>query len=472
MDKPKIQKNIFSESEIETATQMLDMIIDASTNLSVQDGHEQIFPFDIIEHETITNKTWVGNHAPNLSMLSCELKECVIDSSNLKYGNFSGSYLSICANSSSFDYSDFSNSIFNESDFEGCSFSDSFFCNSRINTCNFHNVEFTNTYFMNTIFIDIDFTDVSMTHARFVGCKFEKCTFPYLKSLQIDEGLDQIINSGVIFQNENRTHTAENDIYLNEVTILLPKLYKDNDYTSLIPFIIMGGDIQQSFNIMCEAIVYYCNIHDFRSVYYLCRIASENSLFTNQQLHQIFQQLESVITLETLSFVERYRYIDMLTDAKFFLIDKEGASASMSIILQTRICHTETEKLAAIQDILFKVTKDVDKGITSNITVRHNSPLNFAIELFGNPLSLIAVFSCLAFIFKESTTAIEKVQTIIIKHQDIQLKDIEIKLKRKELEKIVSEHKNQILLPTDFSSISYRMMDASPIFPPSLLEMR
>lgn len=395
------------------------------------------------------------------------LRNCNFENCNFKYINYEETtFEKIIGNAISFDYSNFINTEIFGSEFNGCSFSKCFFYKTKLNKCTFGQSEFTDTIFMNVQFESIDFTKASFKNAEFRDCNFLNCMFPFFEIMQISYGLADILSSkNIQFKPVKTNHIVNSKEYLEEMHGLLPAFFSDKDYISIANICIVEGNMVKAYNAIKNGLNYACKQKNFELINSLCKIASING-FRSSHIKELYHIIARNSQFEELSNTEHNRYFDQLLKSEELLFDSGNGFNIMYIMIETTYCYKEINKLAdAIQE-LYEIIDLIDNNITNKIVIRHNSPPTINVILSGNFYNLIMVFAALFFVFKKSTAFIENIQQLIKNHNDIKLQKIELDLKKLELSRAQNEghNKSRILLPEDYSNISY-VMKASPDYP-------
>lgn len=407
---------------------------------------------------------WYGingtNSCINLSALrNCEFKNC-----NFKYNNFKETtFEKIFGNAISFDYSDFTNTEIFGSEFNGCSFSACFFYKTKFYNCVFCQSEFTNSVFMGVQFVSIDFSRVSFKNAEFRDCEFIDCTLPFFEVMHISYGLAEILsNKNIHFKPVRTNHVVNSKEYLQEMHELLPVFFSDKDFISMTNIYIAEGNITQAYQALKYGLSYACKHKNFDLINSLCKITSINS-FPSSYTKELYSIITQNIQIGELSNTEYYRYFNELARAEKLLFDSGDNLNIMYIMIETTYCYKERDKLADTLQELYEIIDLIDANLSNKIVIRHNSPPTINVILSGDFYNLLLVFAAVLYSLKKSTAFIEKIQQLIKNHNDIKLQKMDLKLKKLELlrAKTEDQNKSKILLPEDYSSISY-VMKAAP----------
>lgn len=446
-------------------------------NFSV-DSEVEWFPYINFKSCDFFRIDFNGINGINSCLNQSILRNCNFRNCNLKHADFGRTaFEKTSGEAISFDYSDFSNTELFGSDFKGCSFSNCFFYKTKFNNCHFDQTEFTNAIFMDVLFESIDFSKVSFKNAEFRRCHFFKCILPFFEIMQISYGLKEIFENKDIQLKPVRTnHIVDCKAYLQEVHELLPAFFSADDYISMANIYILEGNMAEAYRALKHGLIYACKQKRFEIIYSICQIASING-FGSSQLKELYYILHKNIQIGELSNAEYYHYLKQLAQAEEMLFDLGDNINTMYITIETRYCYKETDKLSGTIQELYEIVDLVNNNISSKIVIRHNSPPTINYILSGDFSNLILVFGMILFLFKKSTAYIETIQQFIKNHNDIRLqkidlklKEIELKLKEIELMRTKTEKQNpsKILLPEDYSNISY-IMKTPPDYPGALL---
>ncbi len=414
---------------------------------------------------------WNGINGINSCLDSSTLRSCNFANCNFKYTNYGGStFENVTGTAISFDYSDFSNTELFSSKFIGCSFVACLFYKAIFNNCIFSQTEFTNTIFMEVQFEAIDFSKVSLKNAEFRSCRFINCILPFFEIMQISYGLKEIFaNKDIQLKPIRTNHIVNCKEYLQEIHDLLPAFFSDKDYISMANIYILEGNMTKAFQALKNGIIYACKQKKLELINCLCKIASINNFYSSH-LKELYYTLTQNIQIEELSNIEYYRYFKQLEKAQNLLFDSSANLNTIYITIETRYCYKQTDKLASAIQKLYEIIDLIDNNISNKIVIRHNSPPTIDIILSGDFYNLILAFAIISYTFKRSTAFIENIQQLIKNHNDIKLQKINLKLKELELLHAKNEiqNKSKILLPEDYSNISY-IMKAAPDCPNVLL---
>lgn len=410
---------------------------------------------------------WNGINGINSCLNSSTLRNCKFTNCNLKYNNFEETtFEKIIGNANSFDYSDFSNVEIFGSEFNGCSFSSCLFYKTTFSNCIFYQSEFTDTIFMNVLFESIDFSKVSFKKAEFRSCHFINCILPFFEILQVSYGLEEILsNNDIQFKPVKTNHIVNCKEFLREIHDLLPIFFSDKDYISMTNIYIAEGNMDKACQALKYGLSYACSQKKFELINSLCKIANTNRI-PSSHMKEFYYIITQNIRVEELSKTENYQYFGQLTKSEDLLFDSNSSSNIMYIMIETTYCYKERDKLADTIQKLYEIIDLIDYNISNKIIIRHNSPPTINVILSGDFYNLIFVFAIILFTFKKSVAFIEKVQQLIKNHNDIKLQKMDLALKKIELlqAKSEGENKSKILLPDDYSNISY-VMKTAPNYP-------
>lgn len=409
-----------------------------------------------------SNVDFCGTNGNN-SIIECsELNNCNIQNANFTYSNFSNSELNIKSTSSSYDFSDFTNTTIAKSKIESSSFTECYFWNSKILNSRIQHCEFKKSIFYDCIFEELDLSKVTLDYSEFVNPTFNNVILPFFGILNLVSGFSQIIDQDkVSYKPASSDYYVTGQEYIENIRLLKPIFYYENNFMALANIYTYDGEIENAYLSILNGLKYACKMRNFGLIRHLCRFASVNKYFRTSQLKEFYELLDRNLKVDNLGYVEYHNYLNELYRAKRLLIDCPFNRDVIEIELKTKFAYNNSEKLTETFRIINSILEQHAPDSNNYMTVRHNSPPDITIIISDNIYVLYLVFFVLQFVFCNSLKGIEKWQNIIKNRHDIKLQKLNEELKKLEIEKLKSEmeHKNSnshsILLPSDFQNISY-----------------
>lgn len=409
-----------------------------------------------------TNVNFYGTTGYNSIIKNSQLDNCNMKNANFTYSNFTDSKLTLSSVSSTYDFSDFTDATILRSTIEASSFTECYFWNSKILNSNIKYCEFKKSFFYNCIFKELDLSMVTLDYSEFINPVFETVTLPFFGVLNLVSGFSQIVNQeGVSFRPSSSDYTVSGAEYIDDVRLLKPIFFYENNFIALANIYTYDGEIQNAYLAILNGLKYACSVKNFGLIRHFCRFASINNYFRTEHLKEFYDFLDKNLDVEQLGYVEYHSYLNELYMAKRLLIDCPFNRDIIEIELKTRFEYSNNKKLTETFRIINETLERHAPDSNNHITIRHNSPPDITIIVSDNIYVLYLVFFALQLIFCKSLNGIEKLQGIIKNRHEIKLHKLDVELKKLEIEKLKSEMEqknsdaNNILLPTDFKNISY-----------------
>ncbi|MCM1540706.1 MAG: pentapeptide repeat-containing protein [Blautia sp.] len=457
---------VFSKQEIASAADFLKTLVpleplrDAESSFEgINQNYDKTFDGSLMRQGAydncrFTNVTFEGTAGNNSVFKKSKFTDCKFIKANFMYSDFSDSSLKIKAYSSSYDFSDFTGTTIFDSKMDGVSFKECYFRNSTLENAKISKCVFSSSTFNNCFFKDVDFSAATLDFSEITDTKFQTVIFPFFGILNLVNGFKQIISQkAVSFKIVSSNYTVESEQYIEDIRLLKPVFYYENNFLALANIYAYDGEIRNAYDTILNGLAYACQKKNFSLMRHLCRFASVNNIFNLKQLKSFYSFLENNVNVQRLQYVEYHNYLNELSIAKSLLIDCPFNRDIMEINLKTNFNYSDAGKLTETMNIINSTLKQYAPDSNNHITVRHNSPIDLTIIVSDNVYTLILVFMALALVFDKTCSGIEKIQNILKNHQEIKLQKIEIEKMKAEQEKQQKIH--HILLPDDFEKISY-----------------
>ncbi len=464
---------VFSDLEIASSADFLKTIVPLEPLRSEENSFEAVnqnfnesFKGSLMRHGTyykcrFTNVSFEGTIGNNSIFKDSQFTDCSFINANFMYSDFSNSSLTVNSNSSRYDFSDFTGTSIINSQIDGTSFRECYFRNSALETSEIKQCDFANSTFRNCSFKEMDLSVTTLDFSEITDSKFQDIIFPFFGILNLVNGFEQVIcQEAVSFKPVSSDYIVKSEKYIEDIRLLKPVFYYEKNFLALANIYTYDGEIENTYYTILNGLAYACRKKDFSLIRHLCKYASINKYFNLEQLKSFYDFLENNVDVPQLQYVEYRNYIHELSAAKSLLIDCPFNRDVIEINLKTNFDYTDADKLAETFNIINDTLKQYAPDSNNYITVRHNSPISFAILVSDNIYTLILVFIALELIFNKSCNGIEKIQNILKNRQEMKLQKLEMEIKKLEIEKMKKEQKSlekssHILLPNDFENISY-----------------
>lgn len=374
----------------------------------------------------------------------CQIERGKIINSNFSSSNFSGSEFNISGLASSFNTSDFSETVVCDSEFKGCSFSESYFYCAKLLNCKFVHSEFVSAQFIQASLENCDLACSNLAYAEFKQSSFSQTVFPYWGTLHVVRGLPEILSGyKSTFSTPDGQHCVEKAQYMEELLLLRPFFCQKNDFLALANSHILVGESAKAYQAITMGMEYACNQGNLTLLRHLCRVASLNSFFSQPQMRELYNLIETALSEATLTPMQYRNYSQELYLARRLLIDSPFDQDTIKITIQTKIPCTAYDRISGAIKTIDCLLAAVAPETTSHIEIRHNSPVEFIIQIAGKLMDLIASFAALNQFFDKTSTYVERMQNIVIHHKELKQKKKD-QAKIEQLEKQVAELNGRI----------------------------
>ena len=390
--------------------------------------------------ETTISENYEGKNRRYSYFLHCDFINC-----NFIESGFAGSVFSNCRfNNCLFDYSNFQSC-----DFRDCSF---IFTNNHKNTltavrfmksvfykCSFNNIIFNSVNFCecivnnnevaNSKFISCAFEDMLVKNTMIQSVRFSSQNFDFLKIQNIitkdvilpfpaapciTNGIEYVISTkdNIKFTSEgNKTLTKE------EYKMYIPdfiEFYKHTkNYYFLANILLSLKKYKESFNYIQLGIRQSVSTHNFRMVKHFAQLLNDKA-FNIQDKKRAYKLITSELNKITFQESDIDNLNLYISDIKSLLFNKSDLPY-LTLNLQTNIPSNDYDNIIVFYGFLEKIIDTyIGKEETHSIEIRHNSDVNFYIELFSDPerlfVFLAAVFECCNFTNKISKSVIKQIK--------------------------------------------------------------
>lgn len=444
------------------------------------ENYDDKFPGDKLRHGDYIYCTFektkfhntIGNSS---SILNCKMRNCIVENANFIYSDFTNTHINASVNGSNLEYCDFSKASFIDGAIKGTSFDNSYFQNTVFKQVFMDGCSFNGSILYYTEFSNVDLTSVSFNQTQITNPHFSgNVTLPFFHILQIATGIEQILSyENLFFKPVGSEYMVNTQEYINDIHMLIPVFFEENNYIALANIYKYDGDIERTKAAIFTGLRYSIKTLDFELINNLCKFASMNSYFSLNTLKEFYKYIEDNMDTTNLSRVNYHKYINETHLAKSILIDCPYNQTVMEIMINSNFSLDEDEKLKCTLNSINGIINDLAPNSKSNILIRHNSPIEFTITISDNYQIMLLCFVALGAAFMYGCEFINRIQELIKNHQDIKTNKLEIKLKELEIKEkeIEKNKKTSIICPKDFKSMSYILFNPKEI-PKDLLRMR
>ncbi len=443
---------MYSKLEIAAASDLLDTIVplepfrnEAHSFEGMGESYDSSFNGSLMRNGVYCNCDFVninfyGTVGDNSIIENSELNDCTVENANFKYSNFANSKFRIKSRASTYDFSDFSNATISESIFESSSFTECYFRNSTIVKSQISQCEFRNSIFYNTTFENLDLSKVTFDYSEFDKSTFKNVVLPFFGILNLVSGFEQILEQkGVLFKPSTSNYIVTSEKYIEDIRALTPIFLEEKNFIALANIFTYDGEIQNAYLAILEGLKQACKKKNFTLMRHLCRFASINKYFNNEQLKEFYVFIDTSFNVKDMGYVAYHNYLNELSLAKKLLIDCPFNKDVMEISLKATFDYRDERKLTQTYKLINSTIEKYAPDSNNYITLRHNSPPDITIIVSDNIYLLFLLFFALQLIFCKTLNGIEKVQTLIKNKHEIKLQKLEEELKRLEIEKLKME---------------------------------
>lgn len=384
---------------------------------------------------------FIGTEGGSCSFKKCTLKDCTIRDTNFDLVSFHGSSFvsednGFSASSSGFSYANFEDATLDGIEVEGCTFDSSNFDDARIKNIHFKFCNFENSSFNRTTFENVDLSNASIDYSVMKEARFKNVTLSLKGILHTYFGLQNIQNYPDEIQLKFPSSNVQISFseFIEQLEDLQAFFYGIHDYFSLSVINIYFGNHEKAYQYLGMGLKHSLQFKEFRMIGYYCKLASLNHFFDREQLRQLYEGLKSDELISSMTNHEYHVYLFEMDRIKRLLIDRPFGLPQINISVKTDIIPENTvlssEMVAYINTSLERYLPN-----SSNfLTVRHNSPFEFGIQLSDNLQNLFEFTVLFSSAFFGITKGISSLQKIITDKLKINAQKLDNELKRREIE--------------------------------------
>lgn len=337
---------------------------------------------------TFNNVNFDGINGISSKIIECDFYNSKFKDAGMTYSDFSGTkfcdktildncgctksnFSNVCfsellANASVFDKSFFINSIFYNTKFLHCSFEDSLFDNVKIKNC--------------------DMINACLEFSTFKNIKFENVILPFWGVLKSFGLLQEIQNKdSIIIKYARYSKELTVSEFMNSLVKLEPYFYKKEEYFVLANINIFLKKQNDALYYLLLGVDKGLRESDFRSIRYLCKLASSNYLFSKENLRKLYNAIVNNMHLSGLNNHEYQLYLQETDEIKKLLIDNPFNMAQMNISFETDIDEKDYSSQGEFINLIESEIKILIPSASYYYNVRHNSPVVYDFLISADP---------------------------------------------------------------------------------------
>ena len=333
----------------------------------------------------------------------------------------------------------FSEVMFSNSVAEASVFDDSYFDKATITDSVFLHCSFDNSVFVNTKFRNCDLVHCDFEFTSFNRTTFQNVILPFwgvIKAFGLLQEISHQKNSNIRIKYSDTSNEWNIQQLINYLDPLQSYLIKKEEYFALANINIFLGKQEKALYALLIGIDKALKDADFRGVRYLCKLASNNILFTRKNLQDLYNAIINNSYVSELSTHEYMIYSEQIREIKDLLIDNPFFSPQISITIITTISPKNYAQQASLVQLIEKEIHSTISNCHYYYTVRHNSPPSYEF-LFNGDINavyyLILSLSVLFFGFSKSVKAFRELLETRIKYFEDQYESAAIDQKIKGL---------------------------------------
>lgn len=310
-------------------------------------------------------------------------------------------------------YRPFIGTNFSFSNFSNCEFRGIQISNSTLDSVSFDHSKFEdvtismstveNSKFSNCTFKNVELCDLNLCFSEFAQVHMEHVSLPFYQLPYVFGGIDYFL------------HTNE-DVYIGPDTKNGPVLYPDQ-YKQLLPDIISYfkhyeeyfpianiylacGDLLHAYETIRRGIENAARKKDFRMLEFLCKLAADGHIFTNEQLQAIYDRIYDATAFGPMTEFEKKSYFIHLGTIRNLLLFNDSQKTTLELRLQTNIENTDSQKLGLLIGEIEQLFDAIGAGnITYNIEMKHQCPWEIIYTMIGEWPIVMAVLNSINAVF-------------------------------------------------------------------------
>lgn len=362
---------------------------------------------------------FIGTAGANTSFKNCDFYGCMIKNAGLRSSNFGNCNFFLKDGKGVLINTSFDNSIFDSVSFidhtiEGCSFVNIIMNSCKIIDLDIRYCDFEDSIISHTEFKNMDFSHVGFNYVEFISPIIKNVIFPYFDMIHSFYGLEMIEKNqnDVYIKFADAADMISGTEYLKELPDILPYFSQKKDYFALANICIFLGKQQEAYQYVLMGLRYSLIKKEFKTIRYLCQLASYNHFFTQKQLNSFYDLLQSHELIAKMNTYEYKIFLHEMNDIKRMLVDNPFGNPQVIITLYTNIQPDDYISLGHLLETIDNIIDAESPHSNKYLSLRHNSPDILELFISDNLQNLIMLVSALGALFFGTTKFIKELQTI------------------------------------------------------------
>lgn len=362
-----------------------------------------------LNHTNLCNSPVIATNFNNAALTgsyfnNCDFRNCHMDMSDFEYCEFYNCYFtSKHTVISSFNESNFLDTVFENISFSGCSFAGSFFENCTFKNVTIEYTTFENSIFRNCIFQDMNMKVLNLDYIEFENPKMNCVVLP-LEQIAHSIGLleyckqtDDNISIG-----SDSTIILTKEEYWEKVIPLLEREYLySKEYFPLSNIYLAKMEYEKANEVLHHGLQDAVSKRDFRILKFYCKLIKKSHYFDSHALHSFYHSIcrlsPNPIIIENNSLLRGY--IRNIAEIKNILFDSTR-KPTLHMALLTNLSSKQHDHIGKLLSQLFGITKMGHFKIPNNtsLKVSENSPLIIDLDVAGEEENIACIFSILLYL--------------------------------------------------------------------------
>ena len=404
---------------------------------------------------------------------------CTFDSASLQQVAGAGSIFKdvsfLCTNlqGALFQHSTFEHCNFRECQLASSNLSESYFMNtswidcvsesfnmggSYFKQCKFFHTRPGNlaeAYLDDVFFEDVRITNMNMEFATFDKVHAQNVVLPFSQMSYVFNGLSYLFETSDevrISSHINDAHSISVSEYIEVLKDMEIFFSYKKEYFPLANILLAFKRYNEALDAILLGITQATLQRDFRMCKYYCKLLTDNGKFDRHTLSEFYQRLCSASQIHSLSEAQHYQYMLHIPEIRSMLLENPEGYPHVTLTLYTEISDPESYQVSVLLASLDEfIHLKGSRLVNPSITISHNSPPVFAINLCGIPQEMLAVCAfilvSIAYVCKnynEIAQAIVATQTIKENAQKLKLQKLEQKKIALEIQRLEIENEELI----------------------------
>lgn len=306
--------------------------------------------------------------------------------------------------------------------------------------------------YLDDVYIEnIRLTNINMEFTSFKNIHMNNVVLPFSQMPYIFGGLEYLIDTADsvrISSHINNLHSISLDEYIDVLKDMEVFYSYREEYFPLANIMLAFHRYDEALGAILYGIKHSAIQRDFRMCKYYCRMITENGNFSADTLNALYQVLCDATPVYELAEPQYYQYLQHMPEIKSMLVENPNRYPHVLLTLETNINYQEAAPISILLTYLDELIHlDGSFLVNPSITIRHNSPLEFAVSLCGTPLGMLAVTALVLSIisnvcktYNEVAKAIISTQTIFENAQETELNQLQKKKLSAEIAKLELEN--------------------------------